>query len=123
MGEARRLTATPARSVNINAGYPGHLPMEHKYVRHSTVGFILSPKTEEGSGTPTLPAFSHLQGTLFALYIWTVVAAGFPKDSSSVKRDWRYAGDFGSAQHCHLSAQQLGLKSEAYRCVDTGRNP
>lgn len=58
---------------------------------------------------------------IYILMIWTVVAAS----SGPMKAyyDWRPIGEFHSSfadtasDRCELAARQLGLKSDAYRCV------
>jgi hypothetical protein len=58
--------------------------------------------------------------------IWTVVAAS-DSNGGSMKayRDWRPVAEFyssasaGADTRCELAAKQLGLKPDAYRCVQT----
>ena len=64
---------------------------------------------------------------IYILVIWTAVAGGVRPTYSGleVQRDWRYLGEFynspdtgkNARQMCEDAAQQLGLKSDAYRCV------
>lgn len=61
---------------------------------------------------------------IYILMIWTVVAASDSRGGPMMQyRDWRPIGEFHSSfadtasERCELAAQQLGLKSDAYRCV------
>jgi hypothetical protein len=64
---------------------------------------------------------------IYILVIWTAVAGGVRPNYSGleVQRDWRPIGEFyntidvgkSARQMCEDAAQQLGLKSDAYRCV------
>ena len=65
---------------------------------------------------------------IYILLIWTVVGVGDAKGSRTViKYDWRPLGEFHmeegrmgkktAREMCEDAARQLGLKSEAYRCV------
>jgi hypothetical protein len=63
---------------------------------------------------------------IYILMIWTVVGAGASAKSADViKLDWRPLGEFYNSvdtgktarQMCEDGARQLGLKSDAYRCV------
>jgi len=62
---------------------------------------------------------------IYVLMIWTVVAAS-DSNGGSMKayRDWRPVAEFhkygsGAQEKCELAAKQLGLKPDAYRCVQT----
>jgi hypothetical protein len=65
---------------------------------------------------------------IYILLIWTVVGVGDAKGSRTVvKYDWRPLGEFHmeegrmgkktAREMCEEAARQLGLKTEAYRCV------
>jgi hypothetical protein len=64
---------------------------------------------------------------IYILMIFTAVAGGVRPNYSGleVQRDWRPLGEFynsvdigkNARQMCEDAAQQLGLKSENYRCV------
>jgi hypothetical protein len=63
---------------------------------------------------------------IYILMIWTVVAVGGDRHGIGGKvADWRPLGEFYDSPHagknarqmCEDAAQQLGLKSDAYRCV------
>jgi hypothetical protein len=64
---------------------------------------------------------------IYILVIWTVVAGGVRPNYSGleVQRDWRPIGEFYNSpdmgkharQMCEDAAQQLGLKTDAYRCI------
>jgi hypothetical protein len=64
---------------------------------------------------------------IYILMIFTAVAGGVRPNYSGVEvqRDWRPLGEFyntidlgkNARQMCEDAAQQLGLKSENYRCV------
>jgi len=62
---------------------------------------------------------------IYILMIWTVVGHAGMSHSTSTKMDWRPLGEFynsvdigkNARQMCEDAAQQLGLKSDAYRCV------
>jgi hypothetical protein len=65
---------------------------------------------------------------IYILLIWTVVGVGDAKGSRTVvKYDWRPLGEFHmeegrmgkktAREMCEDAAQQLGLKTEVYRCV------
>lgn len=69
---------------------------------------------------------------IYILIIWTVVAGGVRPNYSGmeVQRDWRPLGEFHTEllnsgfqngktaqQMCEDAARQLGLKSDAYRCI------
>jgi len=64
---------------------------------------------------------------IYILVIWTAVAGGVRPNYSGleVQRDWRPIGEFyntidvgkNARQMCEDAAQQLGVKSENYRCV------
>ena len=65
---------------------------------------------------------------IYILLIWTVVGVGDAKGSRTVvKYDWRPLGEFHmeegrmgkktAQEMCEDAARQLGLKTEAYRCV------
>ena len=64
---------------------------------------------------------------IYILMIWTVVAASDAKGSSmKVYQDWRPLGEFhqdnwerkyNAKEMCERAAKELGLKSDAYRCV------
>ena len=69
---------------------------------------------------------------IYILMIWTVVAGGVRPNYSGMElqRDWRPLGEFHAEllnsgfqtsktaqQMCEDAARQLGLKSDAYRCV------
>ena len=64
---------------------------------------------------------------IYILVIWTAVAGGVRPNYSGleVQRDWRPIGEFyntidlgkNARQMCEDAAQQLGLKSDAYRCI------
>jgi hypothetical protein len=65
---------------------------------------------------------------IYILLIWTVVGVGDAKGSRTVvKYDWRPLGEFHmeegrmgkktAREMCEDAARQLGLKTEAYRCV------
>ena len=64
---------------------------------------------------------------IYILVIWTVVAGGVRPNYSGleVQRDWRPLGEFyntidvgkNARQMCEDAAQQLGLKTDAYRCI------
>jgi hypothetical protein len=65
---------------------------------------------------------------IYILMIWTVVGVGDAKGSRTVvKYDWRPLGEFHmeegrmgkktAREMCEDAARQLGLKTEAYRCV------
>jgi hypothetical protein len=67
-------------------------------------------------------------GYIYILMIWTVVGVGDAKGSRTVvKYDWRPLGEFHmeegrmgkktAREMCEDAARQLGLKTEAYRCV------
>lgn len=58
-----------------------------------------------------------------ALYIWTAVVLSSGTNSAMPVSDWRWAGEFASAQGCEKGAQRLGLKPKLYRCVETGKKP
>jgi hypothetical protein len=54
----------------------------------------------------------------YILVIWTVVGYAGMAHSTATKMDWRSLGEFhGTQATCEIAAQQLGLKSENYRCV------
>ena len=61
----------------------------------------------------------------YILVIWTVVAMAGDRHQQYKAMDWRPLGEFynsvdigkNARQMCEDSAQQLGLKSDAYRCV------
>ena len=61
---------------------------------------------------------------IYILVIWTTVAVGGP--SPVIRNDWRPLGEFhadnwerkyNALQMCERAAQELGLKTDAYRCV------
>ena len=69
---------------------------------------------------------------IYILMIWTVVAGGVRPHYSGMElqRDWRSLGEFHTElrnsgfqngktaqQMCEDAARQLGLKSDAYRCI------
>jgi hypothetical protein len=64
---------------------------------------------------------------IYILMIWTVVGHAGMSHSTSTKMDWRPLGEFyteegrmgqkTAQQMCEDAARQLGLKSDAYRCV------
>jgi hypothetical protein len=68
---------------------------------------------------------------IYILMIWTVVGVGASDKSANViKLDWRPLGEFQAElsntgfqngktaqQMCENAARELGLKSDAYRCV------
>jgi hypothetical protein len=67
---------------------------------------------------------------IYILMIWTVVGYGGTKSGLHTKHDWRPLGEFYSEtnghgfqngktaqQMCEDAARQLGLKTDAYRCV------
>jgi len=62
---------------------------------------------------------------IYILMIWTVVGYAGTQSSTHTKMDWRPLGEFYNSpdtgkharQMCEDAAQQLGLKSDAYRCV------
>ena len=64
---------------------------------------------------------------IYILVIWTAVAGGVRPNYNGleVQRDWRPIGEFYNSpdtgkharQMCEDAAQQLGLKTETYRCV------
>jgi hypothetical protein len=67
---------------------------------------------------------------IYILMIWTVVGYAGMAHSTHTKMDWRPLGEFYSEtnghgfqngktaqQMCEDAARQLGLKSDAYRCV------
>lgn len=63
---------------------------------------------------------------IYILMIWTVVAVGGDRHGIGGKvADWRPLGEFynsvdigkNARQMCEDAAQQLGLKSDAYRCI------
>ncbi len=65
---------------------------------------------------------------IYILMIWTVVGVGDGKGSPTVvKYDWRSLGEFHmedgrmnkktAREMCEDAARQLGLKTDAYRCV------
>ena len=62
---------------------------------------------------------------IYILMIWTVVGHAGMSHSTSTKMDWRPLGEFYDSPHagktaqqmCEDAARQLGLKSDAYRCV------
>jgi hypothetical protein len=64
---------------------------------------------------------------IYILMIFTAVAGGVRPNYSGVEvqRDWRSLGEFynsvdigkNARQMCEDAAQQLGLKSENYRCI------
>ncbi len=65
---------------------------------------------------------------IYILMIWTVVGVGDAKGSPTVvKYDWRSLGEFHmedgrmnkktAREMCEDAARQLGLKTDAYRCV------
>lgn len=69
---------------------------------------------------------------IYILIIWTVVAGGVRPNYSGMElqRDWRPLGEFHAEllnsgfqtsktaqQMCEDAARQLGLKSDAYRCI------
>jgi hypothetical protein len=65
---------------------------------------------------------------IYILLIWTVVGVGDAKGSRTVvKYDWRPLGEFHmeegrmgkktAQEMCEDAARQLGLKTDAYRCV------
>jgi len=61
---------------------------------------------------------------IYALLIWTVVAAG---SGGREYHDWKMLAEFHQAAHsetglaaqkkCEDAAQQLGLNSKLYRCI------
>lgn len=51
------------------------------------------------------------------LFIWTVVAGTGTGISTNYEKDWRWSGEFSSANACQTAAARLGLKPERYRCV------
>ena len=64
----------------------------------------------------------------YILVIWTIVAVqgtGTGNHNMHRERDWRPIGEFHNVpdagktaqQMCEDAARQLGLKSDAYRCV------
>jgi hypothetical protein len=59
----------------------------------------------------------------YILMVWTVIAmAGDRHGVSARAYDWRPLGEFQSTSHtskalCEDAARQLGLKTDAYRCV------
>jgi hypothetical protein len=64
---------------------------------------------------------------IYILMIFTAVAGGVRPNYNGleVQRDWRPLGEFynsvdigkNARQMCEDAAQQLGLKTDAYRCV------
>ena len=62
---------------------------------------------------------------IYILMIWTVVGYAGTQSSTHTKMDWRPLGEFYNSpdvgktarQMCEDAAQQLGLKSDAYRCI------
>jgi hypothetical protein len=67
---------------------------------------------------------------IYILVIWTVVGHGGTNYSTSTRMDWRPIGEFHAEhpssgfqtgktalQMCEDAARQLGLKSDAFRCV------
>jgi hypothetical protein len=62
---------------------------------------------------------------IYILMIWTVVGHAGMNHSTSTKMDWRPLGEFHTEVQgritaqlmCEEAARQLGLKSDAYRCV------
>lgn len=63
---------------------------------------------------------------IFTLYIWTVVAMAGDRFHQSKSYDWRPLGEFhqdnwerkyNAKEMCERAAQELGLKTENYRCV------
>ena len=66
---------------------------------------------------------------IYILMIWTVVSHAGMNHSTSTKMDWRPVGEFQketgmsgpvgktAQQMCEDAARQLGLKTDAYRCV------
>ncbi len=61
----------------------------------------------------------------YILVIWTVVAMAGDRHYQTKAMDWRPLGEFYNSpdtgkharQMCEDAAQQLGLKSDAYRCI------
>ena len=59
--------------------------------------------------------------TTFILYIWVATAAaGTQYHPIEVKYGWTYGGEYASEKHCQKAIQQLGMKQDTARCVDTG---
>ena len=68
-----------------------------------------------------------MTGLTYILMIWTVVGAGASARSPDIiKYDWRPLGEFhqdnwerkyNAQEMCERAARELGLKSDAYRCV------
>jgi len=65
---------------------------------------------------------------IYILVIWTVVATAGDRHGTSFRdKDWRPIGEFHmeegrmgkktALQMCEDAARQLGLKTDAYRCV------
>jgi len=62
---------------------------------------------------------------IYILMIWTVVGYAGTQSSTHTKMDWRPLGEFYNSpdvgktarQMCEDAAQQLGLKTDAYRCI------
>ncbi len=62
---------------------------------------------------------------IYILMIWTAVAGAGTNTSTHYKYDWRPIGEFHTTvsprmeakDRCERAAQELGLKSENYRCV------
>lgn len=61
----------------------------------------------------------------YILMIWTVVAMAGDRHVQPKAYDWRPIGEFHDSnippqlaqEKCEAAARQLGLKSDAYRCV------
>lgn len=58
--------------------------------------------------------------TTFILYIWLATAGAGIAQYKEVFYGWVAAGEYASEKHCQKAIQQLGLKQETARCVDTG---
>ena len=50
----------------------------------------------------------------YILMLYTVVALG---NNPTMANDWRPIGEFSRADFCESAANQLGIKSDRYRCV------
>ena len=62
----------------------------------------------------------------YILMIWTVVAMGGDRHYQAKAYDWRPIGEFhqdnwerkyNAREMCERAARELGLKTDAYRCV------
>ena len=63
---------------------------------------------------------------IYILMIWTVVGVGGDRHYQAKSYDWRPLGEFhqdnwerkyNAQEMCERAARELGLKSDAYRCV------